>query len=77
MALVRYWNRTATNQLHQEQQRSDAQGRVRFQVQAGSNMVSLVRMIPYTGPNEAGASPAGLPPADWISYWGSVTFGCK
>lgn len=72
MALVRYWNRTAGNQLHQEQQRSDAQGRVRFQLRSGSNMVSLVRMIPHTGQDET-----GLPPADWISYWGSLTFGCR
>ena len=77
MVLVRYWNRTAANQLHQEQQRSDAQGRVRFNVRAGSNMVSLVRMIPHTGPDEVGLPPAGLPPADWISYWGSLTFGCR
>lgn len=77
MALVRYWNRTATNQLHQEQQHSDAQGRVRFNVRAGSNMVSLVRMVPHTGPDETGVPPAGLPPADWISYWGSLTFGGK
>lgn len=72
MVLVRYWNRTAGNQLHQEQQRSDAQGRVRFQLRAGSNMVSLVRMIPHTDPNETGS-----PPADWVSYWGSLTFGCR
>lgn len=71
-ALVRHWNRTATNQLHEAQQRSDAQGRVRFRLLAGSNMVSLVNMAPYTGP----ASPE-LPQADWISYWGSLTFGCK
>lgn len=77
MALVRYWNRTATNQLHQEQQRSDAQGRVRFRVRTGSNMVSLVRMIPHTGPDETGSPTAELPHADWISYWGSLTFGCR
>ena len=72
MALVRYWNRGSAYQLHQEQQRSDAQGRIRFQLRAGSNMVSLVRMIPYTGPDEP-----DLPQADWISYWGSLTFGCR
>ncbi len=77
MALVRYWNRTVTNQLYQEQQRSDAQGRVRFQVRAGSNMVSLVRMIPYTGADKTKSVADELPPADWISYWGSLTFGCK
>lgn len=71
-ALVRYWNRTATNQLHEEQKRSDAQGGVHFRLRAGNNMISLVWMVPHTG-----ASPAGLPQADWISYWGSLTFGSR
>lgn len=74
--LVRYWNRTATNQLHQEQQRADAQGYVRFRLRAGSNMVSLVRMVPYAEPTSAGPRAVG-PTADWVSYWGSLTFGCK
>lgn len=71
-ALVRYWNRTATNQRHEEKQRADAQGRVHFRLRTGSNMVSLVRMVPYTGPQQSGP-----PQADWISYWGSLTFGCQ
>lgn len=65
--LVRYWNRTATNQLSEEKQRSDARGRVRFRLRAGHNMVSVVRMIP--APDTA--------QADWHSYWGSLTFGCQ
>ena len=64
-ALVRYWCRTTTGDLHQEQQRADGSGLVRFRLKAGSNMVSLVRMVPY----------ADTAQADWISYWGSLTFG--
>ncbi len=71
-ALVRYWNRSPTNQLHEEQQRSDSQGRVQFRLRPGSNMVSLVRMVPYTP-----AVGSDQPAADWISYWGSLTFGSK
>lgn len=77
MALVRYWNRDAANKLTEEQQRSDAQGRVRFALRAGSNMVSLVQMVPYTGIAQTGMAQADFPQADWISYWGSLTFGCK
>lgn len=66
-ALVRYWNRDATNLLHEEKQRSDAQGLVRFQLRTGSNMVSLVHMVTEKDTTEA----------DWHSYWGSLTFGCR
>lgn len=66
-ALVRYWNRSTTNQLLQEEQRSDGRGRVRFRLRAGSNMVSVVRMIPAQDTAQA----------DWHSYWGSLTFGCQ
>lgn len=76
-ALVRYWTRPVSTVkelpdvkpkgLTEEQQRSDAQGRVRFQLRAGQNMVSLVQMVPATNNKEA----------DWQSYWGSLTFGCR
>lgn len=66
-ALVRYWNRDAANHVTEEKQRSDAQGTVRFNLRAGANMVSAVRMIPHDTPAEA----------DWHSYWGSLTFGCR
>ncbi|MFD2934690.1 DUF4198 domain-containing protein [Spirosoma flavum] len=76
-ALVRYWTRPISTRkelpdvkpkgLIEEQQRSDAQGRVRFQLRAGQNMVSLVQMVPTTNTKEA----------DWQSYWGSLTFGCR
>ena len=76
-ALVRYWNRTAADQLagaipanqpyHEEKQRSDAQGRVRFRLRAGNNMVSVVQMT----------SAQDTTQADWHSYWGSLTFGCR
>ncbi|GAB2591423.1 DUF4198 domain-containing protein [Spirosoma areae] len=66
-ALVRYWNRDGANHLTEAKQRSDAQGRVRFVLKSGANMVSLVRMIP----NDDAAT------ADWHSYWGSLTFGCR
>ncbi len=65
--LVRYWNRDAQNQLHEEKQRSDTQGRVRFRLRAGQNMVSVVRMVPNDDTTQA----------DWRSYWGSLTFGCR
>jgi uncharacterized GH25 family protein len=71
-ALVRYWNRNGTNPLAQERQRSDGQGRVRFRLRAGNNMVSLVHMVPYVHADTTKPSPA-----DWHSYWGSLTFGCK
>lgn len=76
-ALVRYWNRTAANQLtgspyHEEKQRSDARGRVQFRLRAGSSMVSVVRMIPAQA-----LTPTDSSPADWHSYWGSLTFGCQ
>ncbi len=75
--LVRYWTRpfikgkelpdSKPQGLTQEHQRSDAQGRVRFQLRTGQNMVSLVQMVLITDPKEA----------DWQSYWGSLTFGCR
>ena len=65
--LVRYWNRDATNKLSEEKQRSNAQGRVRFRLRPGGNMVSLVNMVPNTDTTTA----------DWHSYWGSLTFGCR
>ncbi len=82
MALVRYWNRDAANKLHEEQKRSDARGRVQFALRAGRNMVSLVQMVPYIGPRQVGLTQTGMaqpdfPQADWISYWGSLTFGCN
>ena len=77
MALVRYWNRDAANKLYEEQQRTDAQGRVRFSLRAGSNMVSLVQMVPYIGIAQTGMEKPDFPQADWISYWGSLTFGCR
>ena len=66
-ASVRYWNRDAANRLIEEKQRSDEQGLVRFQLRAGNNMVSLVHMIPEKDTTQA----------DWHSYWGSLTFGCR
>ncbi|MVM30321.1 DUF4198 domain-containing protein [Spirosoma sp. HMF4905] len=76
-ALVRYWTRPELigkeipdirpKGLTEEQQRSDAQGRVRFQLRSGQNMISLVQMTPTTDTKEA----------DWQSYWGSLTFGCR
>jgi uncharacterized GH25 family protein len=71
-ALVRYWNRNGTNSLAQERQRSDGQGRVRFRMRAGNSMVSLVHMVPYVHADTTKPSPA-----DWHSYWGSLTFGCR
>ncbi len=65
-ALVRYWNRDGANQLTEEKQRSDARGYARFRLRAGANMISLVRMVPGKDTT-----------ADWHSYWGSLTFGCR
>lgn len=71
-ALVRYWNRSSRGLLTVEKQRSDSRGRVRFRLRAGGNMVSLVNMVPYEKTSEADPEPA-----DWQSYWGSLTFGCR
>ena len=65
-ALVRYWNRDAANHLIEEKQRSDAQGHVQFRLRAGASMISLVQMVPSKDTT-----------ADWHSYWGSLTFGCR
>jgi uncharacterized GH25 family protein len=75
--LVRYWTRPVSTVkeapevkprgLTEEHQRSDARGRVRFQLRSGQNMISLVQMVPTTDTKEA----------DWQSYWGSLTFGCR
>ncbi|MBD2755476.1 DUF4198 domain-containing protein [Spirosoma validum] len=66
-ALVRYWNRDAANRLNEEKHHSNVQGLIQFRLRAGSNMVSLVHMIPEKDTNAA----------DWHSYWGSLTFGCR
>ena len=76
-ALVRYWTRpirvgkeapdVKPKGLTEEHQRSNAQGRVRFNLRSGQNMVSLVQMVATTDTKEA----------DWQSYWGSLTFGCR
>ena len=65
-ALVRYWNRDAANHLTEEKQRSDKQGFARFKLRSGNNMISVVRMVPNADTT-----------ADWHSYWGSLTFGCR
>ena len=66
-ALVRYWNRDAANRLYEEKHRSNVQGLIQFRLRAGSNMVSLVHMV----------SEKDTTAADWHSYWGSLTFGCR
>ena len=76
-ALVRYWTRpfmkgtelpdSKPKGLTEEHQRTDAKGRVRFRLRAGQNMVSLVQMVPVMDDKQA----------DWQSYWGSLTFGCR
>lgn len=71
-ALVRYWNRatikdSAPADFTEQQQRTNANGQVSFQLQAGNNMVSLVQMVPYADTKQA----------DWQSYWASLTFGCR
>ncbi|MGF7214457.1 putative GH25 family protein [Spirosoma lacussanchae] len=71
-ALVRYWNRNAANRLAEEQQRSDQQGRVRFRLRSGQNMISVVHMVPASD-----TAQARYGRADWHSFWGSLTFGCR
>jgi uncharacterized GH25 family protein len=71
-ALVRYWNRAAISHsapaaFTEQQQRTDAKGQVRFELKAGNNMISLVQMVSYADTKQA----------DWQSYWGSLTFGCR
>ncbi|GAB3551710.1 DUF4198 domain-containing protein [Spirosoma fluminis] len=65
--LVRYWTRTIANQVIEETQRTNALGDVSFRLRAGRCMISLVHMVPA----------ADLKQADWHSYWGSLTFGCR
>ncbi|GAB3504218.1 hypothetical protein GCM10027341_34230 [Spirosoma knui] len=65
--LVRYWTRTIANQVIEETQRTNALGDVSFRLRAGHCMISLVHMVPA----------ADLKQADWHSYWGSLTFGCR
>ena len=71
-ALVRYWNRDLKNELTEEKQRSDAQGRVQFLLKPGKNMVSVVHMVPASD-----TAQTRYQPADWHSYWSSLTFGNK
>ncbi|MBO0952848.1 DUF4198 domain-containing protein [Fibrella forsythiae] len=76
-ALIRYWNRPAGSTqttpdtkpagLSEVQLRTNADGLVRFRLKKGQNMVSLVHMVPTTDTSEA----------DWQSFWGSLTFGCR
>jgi uncharacterized GH25 family protein len=62
-ALVVAFNRR--NPDHKQSARTDAQGRVRFQVaESGVWLVKAVHMVP---------APAGSN-ADWSSYWASLTF---
>jgi uncharacterized GH25 family protein len=70
-ALVRYWVKARTGNVTYELARSDNRGFVQFKLRPGQNMVSTVRMVP------AEAQPNVPDPADWRSYWSSVTFGCK
>ena len=74
-ARVRYWVKNEAGNVQEEESRTDANGQVQFTLKSGQNMVSTVRMIPA----EAGLStgqPAGQL-AEWHSYWGSLTFGCR
>ena len=76
-ALVRYWNRPVNGSIEkpgirpagltETHQRSSPLGRVRFRLKTGQNMVSLVQMVPNEDRQQA----------DWQSYWGSFTFGCR
>lgn len=66
-ALVRYWNRGVGNRLHEERQRTNSLGNVEFRLRPGQNMISVVHMIPAENRSQA----------DWHSYWGSLTFGCR
>ncbi len=79
--LVRYWTRNLTNQLQITQQRTDARGLVRFRLRPGRCLVSTVWMVPVSNAAfldrpEYGPAP-DQPAADWQSYWGSLTFGCR
>ncbi|MFD2569183.1 DUF4198 domain-containing protein [Spirosoma soli] len=71
-ALVRYWNRNATNQTLEEKQRTNALGDVSFRLRPGRNMVSVVHMVPAKDTTQTRYGSA-----DWHSYWGSLTFGSR
>lgn len=68
---VRYWVKNGTGAVHDEQTRSDSRGYARFRLRPGQNMISVVRMV------AAQADASAAEPADWQSYWGSLTFGCR
>lgn len=70
-ALVRYWVKSNTGAVREEKARSDSRGYVQFRLRSGHNMLSTVRMVP------AVARPNVPETADWRSYWGSLTFGCR
>jgi uncharacterized GH25 family protein len=63
-ALVRHWHHDAAGEPVVQFKKSDALGRVRFQLNAGPQMVSVVHMLPHSEPKEA----------DWQSIWGNLTF---
>ena len=66
-ALVRHWRKTADGSPIVQTQKSDRNGRVRFQLSPGEQMVSVVHMTGYPKPAEA----------DWQSIWGNLTFCLK
>ena len=66
-ALVRHWRKTADDSPIVQVQKSDRNGRVRFRLSPGEQMVSVVHMTTYPKPAEA----------DWQSIWGNLTFCLK
>jgi uncharacterized GH25 family protein len=66
-ALVRHWHKKSDGEAIVQFQKTDKQGRVRFRLNAGEQMVSVVHMLPYPVPAEA----------DWQSVWGNLTFNLR
>lgn len=65
-ASVKIWHRPDTEAVKPMDVKSDAQGKVKVVLQAkGEYMISLVKMVPHTKPQEA----------DYQSYWATLTFG--
>ena len=63
-ALVRHWHKSADGNAAVQFQTADRRGRVRFRLNAGEQMVSIVHMVPHPEAAEA----------DWQSIWGNLTF---
>ena len=74
-ARVRYWVKNGAGSVQEEEVRSSSQGKAYFRLRPGQTMISVVTMIPAEA--ELVAAQSAGQSAQWHSYWGSLTFGCR